>query len=567
MRAAQISLTGQYMNSLEKICNNLEQSPQENPKDLLVRVTGRFYTHKIIGEHLINAVLDAAGVKDNSSIKIVEPFCGDGRLICWLLEAASKRRLNQDRLWDISLWDCDSNMLSLAREKVLQTANEFNEHVEINIICGDSFQIARDYFGKFQICVTNPPWEILKPDRRELRGLNKSELEEYLQILRLRDSFLKYSYTRSVPLKKFSGWGTNLARCGTEAALKLAAKGGICGIVSPASLLADQMSEQLRRWIFEEHVVHDIAYYAAEARLFEKVDQPSITIVASPGNRSKKPPKFSFFDKKLEKNEVILDDSDWCNLEIDKYVFPLQFGKSLIKLNCKWRKLPRFNDLEQKNISGLWAGRELDETGYKGFIGPQGKYLFVKGRMIKRFGIAEMPTEYVKPDGPKIPKSANCYRLAWRDVSRPNQKRRIQATIIPPGWVTGNSLNVAYYRDGSLKRLKALLALLNSFVFEAQARMHLATAHISLGVVRRVHLPILADQKIIEDLAELVDLCCEGNKSALDIVEIKVAKLFGLTKEDFAILLSSFDKLSENETQTLLHSYLWETDDYHENIQ
>lgn len=558
MRAAEMSLTGTYLKSLEKICSSIEHCSEENSKDLLVRVTGRFYTHEIVGKHLINAILHAARVQNQSSIKIVEPFCGDGRLICWLLEAASQKCYLKDRLWDISLWDCDSSVLNKAREKVLQTADEFNEHVEISINCGDSFQIAKDHFGEFLICITNPPWEILKPDRRELSGLNVSDLEEYLKILRIRDSFLKYSYTKSVPLKKFSGWGTNLARCGTEAALKLTAKGGICGIVSPASLLADQMSEQLRRWIFEKHVVYDIAYYAAEARLFEKVDQPSITIVASPGNRSEKPPKFSFFDKQCEKTELKLDESDWSNLEIDKYVFPLQFGANLLKLKSRWRKLPYFRDMEQKNISGLWAGREIDETGYKSFIGECGNYLFLKGRMIKRFGIAEIPTKYVMPDGPKIPKSANYHRLAWRDVSRPNQKRRMQATIIPPGWVTGNSLNIAYYRDGDIKRLKALLAVVNSFVFEAQARMYLATAHVSLGVVRGVHVPVLSDQKIIEDLAELVDLCSEGNKSALDIVEVKVAKLFGLTREDFALLLASFDKLSEHETDSLLSSYLWE---------
>ncbi|RQW79509.1 MAG: Alw26I/Eco31I/Esp3I family type II restriction adenine-specific DNA-methyltransferase [Methanothrix sp.] len=560
-REAQISLTGTCMKSIEEICSSIQRCPEENPKDLLVRVTGRFYTHKIVGMHLINAVLHTARVQDHSSIKIVEPFCGDGRLICWLLEAASQRSWFQDRFWDIALWDCDSRMLGVAKENVLQTAAELNGHVKISINCGDSFQIARDHFGEFPICVTNPPWEVLKPDRRELKGLNKSDLDDYIQILRLRDDFLRQSYTRSVPLKKFSGWGTNLSRCGAEAALKLTTQDGVCGIVSPASLLADQMSEKLRRWIFEDHVVHDIAYYAAEAKLFEKVDQPSITIVASPGNRSEKPPKFSFFGRQRQKIELKLDELDWSHIEADKYIFPLQFGANLLKLNNRWRNLPCFGDLEQRNIGGLWAGRELDETDYKRFIGNDGDYLFVKGRMIKRFGIAEMPTEYVRPDGPKIPKSANYYRLAWRDVSRPNQKRRIYATIIPPGWVTGNSLSIAYYRDGNIKRLKALLAMVNSFVFEAQARMYLATAHISLGVVRRVHLPILSNQKIIEDLVELVDLCNEGNESALDAVEVQVAKLFGLTQEDFALLLSSFDKFNRHEIDALLSSPLWETDD------
>src|SRR5438105_15355075 len=111
--------------------------------------------------------------------------------------------------------------------------------------------------------------------------------------------------------------------------------------------------------------------------------------------------------------------------------------------------------------------------------------------MIRRFGLLEKPSRFVSLSGPKIPVSASFCRLAWRDVARPNQTRRLHATLIPRNWVTGNSLNVAFFRDGNQQRLKALLAIMNSYVCEIKVRALLATAHISLGAVRRPHIPEL----------------------------------------------------------------------------
>ena len=66
-------------------------------------------------------------------------------------------------------------------------------------------------------------------------------------------------------------------------------------------------------------------------------------------------------------------------------------------------------------------------------------------------------------------------------------------TIIPAGWVAGNSLHVAYYRDGDPVRLRALYAVLSSLVFEFQVRCRLATGHMSLGIVRSSRVPTLND--------------------------------------------------------------------------
>lgn len=528
-------------------------------KDLAARRNGRFYTHELIGRHLADAVSSSFRIGGKPAISLIDPFCGDGRLVRWLLEALAMKPNAKKVRWHIDLWDSDPTAVRKAERDVADTGARLGLKVAVNTFRGDSFQHAQGHLGTFSICVTNPPWEMLKPDRRELATLNESETEQHINKLREQSALLGRLYPLAARHQKFSGWGTNLARCGTEVALRLASSKGICGVVSPASLLADQRSAGLRTWLFTDHRVLDVAYYVAEARLFENVDQQSITFVAHSEGTSEAPPKVTVFDRGRRATRVVLALDDWKRLEKNGFVFPVQFGLQLMKYEKHWASFPKFVDLEGPEASALWAGRELDETGHQRFLGDRGTHRFLKGRMVVRYGLAEEPKSFVKPDGPKVPTSAAHYRLAWRDVSRPNQKRRIHATIIPPGWVTGNSLSIAYFKDDDQVRLKALLAVVNSFVFEAQARAKLATSHVSLGAVRQVRMPRLDDKAVVRRLSSLVDRCMAGEPDALVEVELAVARLYGLKCEEFQEVLSSFEKLSPEERETLLSSGAWKS--------
>jgi len=364
----------QHLNILQK-----EKYSQEYAagKSLIDRAAGRFYTHELIGRHLVSAISRTHIPRRSSRIRMVEPFCGDGRLVCWMLEEAGRSKSLKRNLWEIDIWDCDEDILRVAEERIRHSAGKSGVDARVRPICGDAFQIAPQYFGRFDVCLTNPPWELLKPDRRELDRLTEKDAAQYVALLRKRDSALMDLYPLSKPLRKFSGWGTNLARCGTEAAIRLTAPNGICGIVSPASLLADQMSVNLRNWIFAKHSVLDIAYYVAEARLFDTVDQPSITIVIKNSMSNGPVPYLSVYNREHRKECLRLSANDWERIRENDYILPLQFGLDLIPLHNKWRQFPRFRDLESEDPDGLWAGRELDETGHQNFLAQRGKYLFI----------------------------------------------------------------------------------------------------------------------------------------------------------------------------------------------
>ena len=539
-----------------EILNQPELMTWASEKNLVSKIMGRFYTPKFVGQQLVGAILKIVEKESLPIIRIIDPFCGDGRLICWLLEELASSKNLYSHTIDVEIWDCDGAALKNAVANISQLGIELQLPLNIKSREIDTFEHSLLNIGNFNIVITNPPWEILKPDSRELKNLTKQQVQEYKNWLKNKDETLTKLYPLSQPKRKFSGWGTNLARCGTEVALRLTGREGVCGLISPASLLADQMTEKLRRWVLYEHNIHEIAYYPAEARLFDKVDRSSITLVATPGKSAKFSPLLTVFDKKCEvKNQNFLTLS-WDEMEATELTLPVHFGAEQIQLFKKWRNLPTFGELEGNAPMQLWAGRELDETRHKKYLAEKGDYLFLKGRMIQRFEIVEQPQQYVGHNGPKISPSADYHRIAWRDVSRPSQKRRLHATLIPSGWVTGNSLHVTYFRDGNVKRLKALLAIMNSFVFEFQLRTYLATSHVSLGSVRKVRIPSLTETKLVEKLAYLVDQCLKGNQSSQLEIETLVAEAYGLDSNEFKLLLSAFDKLSSTENELQLSALL-----------
>lgn len=541
---------------MQHIAHLLDADHLDKAKGLVTRALGRFYTPDIIGRQLAKQVVDAVVVGGHIPATIIDPFCGDGRLIEWLLDELVRRNKLPPQELRIELWDCDTSALTGAVKRVKRCVTELGINAQVKPRSGDTFDIAPSHFGRWDVVITNPPWEVLKPDRRELVGLAKKEVNQFVTKLQERSQILEQRYPYSRPKRRFSGWGYNLARGGLELSLKLLSRSGVCGIVLPASFMADDISGRLREWTFTTYSSLNINFYPAESRLFADVDQPVITLVNTAVSQVRRRTRLTILDKAGAtriQSKVAIDISRFAS---DEFVLPVLFGSGPLKMLPEFSSLPRFADLEMSSTAPLWAGRELDETGYQTFLDTEGSYRFVKGRMVTRFGMTDMPDVYVRDDGPRIPVSANNNRIAWRDVSRPTQKRRMQGTIIPAGWVTGNSLSVAYFHDNNLSRLHALLGVMNSLVFEYQVRAYLATAHVSLSTVRRTRVPVL-NSSTIRSIKSSVRRCLDGIPEATWELEVLVAKKYGLSRDEFAEVLSGFPKLSDFEVSQLLDRKLW----------
>lgn len=509
-------------------------------KDLEQRITGRFYTHERIGRAMAKEIVNSlAKVKD---LKVVDPFCGDGRLLCWFLEELLKsNKLPKDKLI-VEAWDCDKDAL-VAAKKSIKSAVKYLDipSIKVKAQLADSFELALDNFETFDVCITNPPWEAIKPDSRELANLDEKSKKKYVELLKEKVIWLEKSYPHSKPTRKFSGWGTNLARCGIEASVKIVKSNGVFGIVAPGTIFGDQISAPIRTWLFTTNTINTIHHYPASARLFEGVDQAAITFLGlkkTHKNHDQENLKIVQHFEEINQGLPPVLDLPMATLREGDYSIGFGSDPEISKAMTYLSNLPKLGDFEKESKALYKLGRELDETGIAKRLSPEGEFQFIKGRQISRYVLTKGEPSYLRkevspPDSVKRP------RLVWRDVARQTSSRRVIATIISPSIVTGNSLNVLTPKEDDQTLLYALLGVFNSVVFEAQVRASISTNHLSVGAMRRIRVPNLLEIEVAKKISKLVakQLLKPSDKTAAQI-EVEVARWYGLPDEIYSSLLT-----------------------------
>ncbi|MGL5900891.1 MAG: Alw26I/Eco31I/Esp3I family type II restriction adenine-specific DNA-methyltransferase, partial [Lactobacillaceae bacterium] len=455
--------------------------------------------------------------------------------------------------WNVYLFDIEYAGLVHAKSELAELKLA-GANINVTVKNVDVFYEFENYIDYFDCVITNPPWENIKPDSRELNLFEPSVKSKYIESLREFDDYLSRALPYSQPNRKFAGWGTNLSRVGAELSLDILNKNGILAIVMPASFFADEQSFTLRQKFFSTGRLDFINYYPAEAKLFSGADVSSCSFILIKGDYFKEDMQLSVYDKKLNINsfgcfDLSSIDSKHLSIPISQGVHAIHLLKRLQEEYSTWNSLEKNGE--------IWAGREIDETGSSNWTKKNGDgYLFVKGKMIGRYNFDISHNLKITKKIDKVSSSSNFERIAWRDISRPSQKRRVIATVIPPGSLAGNSLGVVYYKNGSQDSLFSLLGIINSLCFEFQLRSFLATGHVSLSALRKTAIP---SEKILSqhtELKQLVISCMNGCSDAELKIEAYIAKkIYKLNLNEFHKLLSSFDKIELTEKENLLRMF------------
>lgn len=507
------------------------------PDVAIQRQQGSFYTHFAVCHQMLEEL--AKVFRPNKQvITLADPFVGDGRLLSCFLEHYAPQLTHTVVI--IYMSDIDPNALDTAKKNVAASAKKNHVACKIYAEPGDTFVIFQNLFNRIDCCLTNPPWLLLKPPKKNLFS-SVTASAEFLHALEKYEKAIRSVFIQSQPVKTFGRWGINLARVGLELAFRLLKDDGVCAIVSPASLVSDQVSKPLRKWLFNNYSVTDIDYYVPEAKLYGIADVASITLIGKKGQNTKSV-RIRKFDSKLKCVERYIDENEFRFVSRNDYVVPLETNSETISILQDIESFPQLKD--HSEFSGLVTGREIDETRINEKLSQNGEHLFLKGYMVSRFNFAADTEKYVNADKVVIPPSVHKSRIVWRDVSRMSQARRIIATIIPPGLVTGNSLGMAYFPEENDYKLKVLLGIISSFVFEFQVRLLLTTNHVSAGILKLARIPRIPEHTTRQIVAIVEGLLNQKDDQAAaslqEELECTVALLYNLSQEQFSSLLSVF---------------------------
>ncbi len=511
------------------------------------KLLGKFYTNYAIAESMVQTLVDNYIVDTfSSTIRIIDPFCGDGRLVVLLLAELYKRSISFNKKISITIWDIDCHAVEEAKHNIKVFCQENRLEYNIAASVADAFVEYTDECGTYDFCITNPPWSLLKPQKLFSKSNDSEALEGYRKAIEQYDSYIKREFALSQPSSKFGKWGTNLARCGTEVALRLIKHNGICGIVSPASLLNDQVSENLRSWIFEKFEVINVSYYPAELKLYGSADISSITAVIQRGETDQSINVWIYSDTHNYMHKKI-GKAMFEYISHNGYNIPLQTGIESIPIMMYLEQFPSTKEYCDK--TGLSFTRELDETRISEKLVQSGEIEFAKGYMVDRYSFTSAGL-YINEDMVALPPSSYASKIVWRDVSRDSQIRRIKATLLSTGYICGNSLGVIYSQTKDLTYLKMLLAIINSMVFEYQARSMLVSNHVSAGIVKQLRVPEPTKSAKVLDL---VDRQLQGEDVEI-MLELEVAKLYGLSADEYKIIVESFS-LDNEKRKFLIQKY------------
>ncbi|WP_035058344.1 DNA methyltransferase [Desulfuromonas sp. TF] len=468
-----------------------------------------------------------------------------------------------DIKFEEATWDPAKNKVGKPKKRALTIADIEALHP---FHWGYEFDEILNRRGGFDAIITNPPWEIFKPQAKEflaehsdLVTKNKMTIKEFEkeQAKLMKDADIlaawieyqsrfphvslyyrgsrQYKNQISIVNGKKAGSDINLYKLFTEQCFNLLRPGGECGIVIPSGIYTDLGTKQLREMLFAETGITGLFCFENRKEIFEGVDSRFkfvvLTFVKGGGTVS--------FPTAFMRHEV-------AELERFPKGGALEISVALIKrLSPESLGIIEFeseNDLAIARKSGSFPllGVHLEKAWnvslQSEFHMTNDSYLFhaefEKGMMPLYEGknIHQYNHEFEKPrywvwekEARKavLGRSADIgqrldyqdYRLGCRKIARNTDERTLISTIIPPNFHAENFQSVHSFSNGSKrflshKNMLYLCAVWNSFTLDYQLRLRV-TANVNFFYIYQLPVPRLTEKDpafrpIVERAAHLI---------------------------------------------------------------
>ncbi|MEN8219147.1 MAG: DNA methyltransferase [Pseudomonadota bacterium] len=438
-------------------------------------------------------------------------------------------------------WDDKKNKLGKPTKRPLQLTDFDDLHL---FHWGYEFDEILNLKGGFDAIITNPPWEIFKPQAKEFFNdysqvvtKNKMTIKAFekekaklLQDSEILEAWLAYQ-SRFPHLSKYfrlssqyphqiavvngkkTGSDINLYKLFLEQCFNLLKVEGQCGIVIPSGIYTDLGATGLRNLLFNETQMTGLFGFENRKAIFEGVDSRFKFVVLSfekGGKTTEFPAAFMRHDvnelSKFPTRDALRVKTDLIyRLSPDSHSV-MEF-KNEMDVNIA-EKMLQFPLLGEK-IEGVWnlaLTREFDMTNDSHLFyteNAEGRLPLYEGKMIHQFehqfaearywvdekeGRKALLGKKVEDEGQKL--DYQSYRLGFRRIASSTNERTMIATILPQKYFASESFNLSYGGNLTNGELLILVSILNSFVLDYFLRQKVS-ANINMFYAYQLPIPRL----------------------------------------------------------------------------
>ena len=417
----------------------------------------------------------------------------------------------------------------------------------------------------FDAVLGNPPWEMLRGDRGTPEARSG----------RRRDASQLTAFARTAGVYRLQGGGhANLYQLFLERALTLVRAGGRLGLVLPHGLAIDCGSAHLRGALFDRTRVDSLVSIENREGMFPIHRGLKFLVVsATTGGRTERVACRSGIRRPAALDEIADEGLGPGAIELSRALIERMSGPSLA--------VPDLHDTRDVEIAGDLAfrwpslgspdgwearfGRELNATDDRPHFVERSRSLrgalpVLDGKHVSPFAVdtAASSLGIRAAAAARLLNGARTFerpRLGYRDVASPTNRLSLIAAIIPAGVVTTHTiLCLKTALDDEAQAF--LCGIFNSFVANYLVRPRIAT-HVGAAVIARLPVPgpghDAAARRRIANLAAALGRSASAVEAAT--LQAWAARLYGLTRAQFAHVLDTFPLVSMEERRAAMEAF------------
>jgi hypothetical protein len=414
--------------------------------------------------------------------------------------------------------------------------------------------------GGFDAVIGNPPWDMVRGDSggADVRSSRRAEARQFTDFAREAGIYRVESRAH-----------VNRYQLFVERAVQLTRPGGRIGLVLPSGVVTDTGAAALRRHVFTHADVDTVTGLDNRGGIFPIHRSLRFVLLTATTGRPTRQVACRFGASRA----ADLDNPHAPPLIITRQLIerlsgPDDLGIPEIAGERDLRILEtvasRVPWLGAPNGWGVHFGRELnatdDSAAFVPFTGSAGTRPVLEGKQIEPFRAATATCRHECPEDRETRTIPRRPRLAYRDIASATNRLTLIAAIIPPRAVTTHTL-FCLKTPLSLDAQLVLCGLLNSFAANYLVRMRVNT-HVTVGLVSRLPVPVIkpgsgafarlaalsraltTSEGPIEEMDEYADL------------QAIVARLYGLTSDDFEHVLGTFPLIAPEVKRRALFSFV-----------